>query len=112
MIYVKYLNIIHALNYSEEYNRQFYEYDDIGPTFKEENKMSKNDTGIDACDLINTIAQCKLRKNRLTWSECGTFFGNRIIFSKELKKAIIRWGNLIIARSDDCYLSKNLEERF
>ena len=52
-----------CIELSKEYNKPFYEYDDIDPTFKELNYMSRNDTGIDCCDLHNTIVQCKLRKN-------------------------------------------------
>ena len=73
--------------------------------------MTRNDTGIDACNLIDTIVQCKLRKNTLTWKECSTFFGSQVIFSSELKKPIVRWDNLIITRNDDSILSENLLER-
>jgi type I site-specific restriction endonuclease len=73
--------------------------------------MSRNDTGIDCSDLLNTIVQCKLRKNTLTWKECSTFFGSQVIFSSDLKKPIIRWDNLIITRNNDCILSENLLER-
>ena len=100
-----------CIKLSEEYNKPFYEYDDIDPNFKEINKMSRNDTGIDCSDLLNTIVQCKLRKNTLTWKECSTFFGSQVIFSSELNKAIIRWNKLIITRNDDCTLSENLLER-
>ena len=100
-----------CIKLSEEYNKQFYEYDDIDPTFKEVNKMSRNDTGIDCSDLDNTIVQCKLRKNTLTWKECSTFFGSQVIFNSELKKPIVRWDNLIITRNNDCILSENLLER-
>ena len=100
-----------CIKLSEEYNKQFYEYDDIDPTFKEINKMSRNDTGIDCSDLDNTIVQCKLRKNTLTWKECSTFFGSQVIFNSELKKPIVRWDNLIITRNNDCTLSENLLER-
>ena len=100
-----------CIKLSEEYNKPFYEYDDIDPTFKELNKMSRNDTGIDCSDLLNTIVQCKLRKNTLTWKECSTFFGSQNIFSSELKKPIVRWDNLIITRNNDCTLSENLLER-
>ncbi len=47
---------------SNEHNRQFYNYEDINPVFKEENKMTLTDTGIDCCDKHDTIVQCKLRK--------------------------------------------------
>ena len=69
-----------CIKLSEEYQKQFYEYDDINPTFKEINKMSRNDTGIDCSDLENTIVQCKLRKGSLGWKECSTFFGSQNIF--------------------------------
>jgi hypothetical protein len=67
-----------CIKLSEEYKKPFYEYDDIEPTFKELNKMSRNDTGIDCSDLDNTIVQCKLRKNTLTWKECSTFLAVKL----------------------------------
>ena len=73
-----------CIKLSEEYNQTFYEYDDIDPEFKENNRMSKMDTGIDACNLIDTIVQCKLRKNTLTWTDCATFFGSQCIYDKNL----------------------------
>ena len=100
-----------CLRLSEEYKKTFYEYDDIDPNFKEINKMTRNDTGIDLSDLEKTIVQCKLRKNTLTWKECSTFFGSQNIFDKELNKAIVRWEQLIITRNSDCTLSENLLER-
>ena len=96
---------------SEEYKKTFYHYNDIKPDFKELNKMSRNDTGIDCCDLENTIVQCKLRKNTLCWKECSTFIGSQNIYCNELKRAIIKWPDLIITRNSDCILSKNLLER-
>jgi DNA repair protein RadD len=100
-----------CIKLSQDYKRQFYEYDDIEPTFKEQNKMSRNDTGIDLCDLDKTIVQCKLRKDTLSWSDCATFFASDNIYDDDTKKKIIRWDNLIIARNTDCLLSKNLLER-
>ncbi len=100
-----------CIKLSQEYNKPFYVYNDIDPTFKEINKMSHNDTGIDLCDLDNTIVQCKLRKSSLTWKECSTFFASRDIYSEELNKIIIRWDNLIITRNDDCILSHNLLDK-
>ena len=52
-----------CIKLTEEYKTQFYEYNDIHPTFKEDNNMSRNDTGIDLSDLNKTIVQCKLRTN-------------------------------------------------
>ena len=100
-----------CIKLTEEYKTPFYEYDDIDPNFKESNKMSRCDTGIDCCDLINTIVQCKLRSHSLTWKECSTFFGSQNIYNKELKKTIVRWDKLIIARNNDSTLSENLTER-
>jgi superfamily II DNA or RNA helicase len=95
----------------QQYDKPFYEYSDIEPTFKEINNMTKNDTGIDCCDLVDTIVQCKLRKDTLDWKECGTFFGSQNIYSEELNKIIVRWNNLIITRNEECKLSKNLLEK-
>ena len=100
-----------CIKLTEEYNRPFYEYNDIDPNFKEDNKMSRNDTGIDCSDLLNTIVQCKLRKNTLNWKDCSTFFGSQVIFSDQLQQSIIRWKKLIITRNYDCKLSENLLER-
>ena len=100
-----------CIQLSKKYKKQFYEYNDIDPTFKEQNKMTRNDTGIDACNLIDTIVQCKLRKDSLRWEDCGTFFGSQNIFDSVLKKTIVKWDNLIITRNKECKLSKNLKER-
>ena len=55
-----------CIKLSEEYDKPFYEYNDIDLNFKELNKMSRNDTGIDCCDMNNTIVQCKMRCKTLT----------------------------------------------
>lgn len=96
---------------SEEHKQTFYEYNDIDPSFKEQNKMSKNDTGIDACNMIDTIVQSKLRLKTLTWKECATFIASQVIFCKEKQENIIRWKKLIIARNAECKLSNNLSEK-
>jgi hypothetical protein len=95
----------------KEYKQCFYEYEDIKPEFKEFNNMSRSDTGVDACNLIDTIVQCKLRKDNLTWRECGTFFGSQNIFNEELKEIVVRWKKMIITRNSDCDLSKHFESR-
>ena len=100
-----------CIKLSEEYKQPFYEYYDIDPEFKEENSMSKNDTGIDACNLTDTIVQCKLRDNSLSWKECGTFFGSQNIFCEKENKAIIRWKNLVITRNKDSVLSDNFKSK-
>jgi len=100
-----------CIKLSEEYKKQFYEYDDIDPDFKELNNMSRYDTGIDLCDLDKTIVQCKLRVDSLSWKECSTFFGSQVIFDEKLGKAIVRWQKLIITRNNDCKLTDNLLDR-
>lgn len=92
----------------KEYGRPFYVYNDLDPNFKEENKLSRYDTGIDACDLLNTIVQSKLRKNNLTWNEVSTFFASQNIFEDQHK---IRWENMVISRNQDSTLSRNLMEK-
>ena len=91
--------------------KPFYEYSDIDPDFREENKMSQTDTGIDCCDLDSTIVQCKLRSGNLCWGEVGTFFGSQVIWNEEIKEKIIRWKNLIIARNTNSKLSYNLSNK-
>ena len=103
----EYYSCIKLMN---EYNQLFFEYNDIDPEFKELNEMSKNDTGIDCCNLTDTIVQCKLRANTLTWKECGTFFASQTKYCIESNESIIRWKKLIITRNDDCSLSPNLEK--
>jgi superfamily II DNA or RNA helicase len=97
-----------AIKLSEQYGQLFYEYNDIDPNFKELNQMSKNDSGVDLCNLVDTIVQCKLRKQYLNWGECSTFFASRNIFNDETNSVEIRWKNLLIARNSECKLSCNL----
>lgn len=101
-----------CIKLTNEFGKQFYEYDDISPNFKEENNLTKNDTGIDCCDLIDTIVQCKLRSDTLTLKECATFFASQNIYCNKEKKYMIRWDNLVITRNDKCTISKNLASKF
>src|SRR5437868_5890087 len=91
-----------------EHQRPFFEYNDIDPTFKEINQMSKQDTGIDCCDTIDTIVQCKLRKDTLTWTDCGTFLASQNIFDEQQQETVVRWKKMILARNE-CHLSKHLD---
>jgi superfamily II DNA or RNA helicase len=99
-----------CIKLSQESRQIFYEYDDINPEFKELNNMTKNDTGIDACNLVDTIVQCKLRKDNLNWKECSTFFGSNVITDDngDLK---IKWKKMIITRNKECTLSDNLKHK-
>ena len=98
-----------CIKLSEEFKKPFYEYSDIDPEFKEEHNLTKNDSGIDASNLIDTIVQCKLRKNNLSWKECSTFFASQNIYCEKQDKTIVKWKNLIITRNKDCELSDNLK---
>jgi predicted transcriptional regulator len=69
--------------------------------------MSRNDTGIDCSDLLDTIVQCKLRKNTLTWKECATFLEARLFLVMNLKNLFLKADNLVITRNNDYTLSKN-----
>jgi len=100
-----------AIQLSDKYKQKFYEYNDIDPNFKEDNKLTRNDTGIDLCNLIDTIVQCKLRKDNLNWYECTSFFASQNMFDSDTKKIIIRWSNLTIARNKESKLSHNLKQK-
>ena len=100
-----------CIKLTEEYKTAFYEYADINPEFKELNQMTRNDTGIDCSNLIDTIVQCKLRKDTLTWKECSTFFASQNFYNEDLNKTIVRWEKLIITRNSECKLAFNLKEK-
>jgi superfamily II DNA or RNA helicase len=100
-----------AIQLSKQFKHDFFEYNDIDPNFKEENKLTRTDTGIDLCDLKEIIVQCKLRKTNLTFLECATFFASQVIYDGILKKPTIKWPKLIIARNKESKLSNNLKEK-
>jgi superfamily II DNA or RNA helicase len=97
-----------CIKLSEKYNKIFYEYSYIDPDFREKQQMTQTDTGIDCCDLNDTIVQCKLRKDNLTWKECSTFFGSQNIYDYDKNEIVIRWNKLFIARNENSKLSNNL----
>ena len=85
-------------------DKQFYLYEDVMPDFKEINKLTVNDTGIDLIEPNSReLVQCKLRKNNLTWSDLSTFIASAV--SRDGLKLIVEW-NLILARNDDSTLSR------
>ncbi len=92
-----------------EYEKPYYEYSDINPDFKEERNMTRNDTGIDFCNLIDTIGQCKLRTDKLNWSECSTFFASNFYRDKTDNKFKSKWSEMIITRNSESTLSLNLK---
>ena len=100
-----------CIKLSEELNQQFYMYSDIDGNFKEENKLTQQESGIDCCNMIDTIVQCKLRKNNLCWQDVGTFFGSQNIYCEKEGKIIVRWPQMIITRNSDSKLAPNLRFR-
>jgi len=98
-----------SIKLESQNKKQYYLYEDIDPNFKELNKMSQSDTGIDLCDLVDTIVQCKLRSNYLGWQDCATFFGSNIF--KNNNELQIKWRNMIITRNACSKLSKNLIDK-
>ena len=93
---------------TKENNTDFYEYNDIPSDFKIINNLSILDTGIDCCDLNDTIVQCKLRSNNLTWTDCSSFIASKTALNKDTNQEYIRWLKCIITRNYDCKLSRNL----
>ncbi len=77
-----------CIKLSEEYKKYFYEYNDIDQTFKELNKISRNEIRIDCCDLLNTIVQGNLIK-KYSNIKYSIFFGNQVIFTSKLKKLLL-----------------------
>ena len=98
-----------CLQLSNSDGKIYYEYEDIDADFKEDNQLSKQDTGIDFCDKIDTIGQCKLYNNSISWNELGTFFGSQNIYKDG--KTIVRWDNMIVTRINNSTYSHNMKNR-
>ena len=98
-----------CIKLTDEYNTPYYEYLDIPSTFKEENNISILDTGIDCSNLTDSIAQCKLRTETLSWKDCATFIAHKTLFNDETQEEYIRWKKCIITRNSNSELSKNLK---
>jgi len=90
---------------------EFILYDDIDNDFKLNNKLNATDSGIDICNLSNTIIQCKLRSKNLTLRECSTFLASQNIFDISTNQTIIKWNNLIIAHNNNINLSPHLNQK-
>lgn len=95
----------------EKYQQPFYVYCDVDPTFKEKNQMSTVDTGIDACNMIDTIVQCKLRANTLSFPECSTFLASQVAYDDNNDMGFIKWPKLILTRNTECTLTSHLRNR-
>ena len=99
-----------AIILSNEYNRKIYHYDELDMIYKEENNLSKKDTGIDLCDKIDIIGQVKLRSNPLNWKEISTFVAQINQYDHTTKKRFIKWQEPILIRNSCSKVSPNLQE--
>ena len=88
----------------------YYHYNDIDPLFKEEYNLSRRDTGIDLCNKNDSIVQCKLRTNSLTWKEMATFFASQCHHDKDKNIWYMKWHDAILTRNKGSKLSYNLQE--
>jgi len=94
----------------QKYNKLFLVYGDIPSDFKEENQMTQTDTGIDICDMKDTIVQSKMysKNTSLRWEKLSTFFGSQNISNQD-GETIIRWHKMIITRLDESHFSSNMK---
>ena len=100
-----------CIRLSQEHSIPFLCYEDIDPTFKEERCMSYQDTGIDVCNLKDTIVQCKLRKERLSLGECATFLASQNRYNPTTEKTEVLWQKMILCRNDEIKLSRELQNK-
>ena len=99
-----------AIIMSKEYNGEIYHYNDLDIIYKEENNLSKKDTGIDLCDKQDIIGQVKLRSNPLNWKEISTFVAQINQYDHTTKKRFIKWQEPILIRNSCSKVSPNLQE--
>jgi superfamily II DNA or RNA helicase len=99
-----------SIKLSEEYKTDFMLYDDIEPEFKEENQLSYSDTGIDLCNLVDSIVQCKLYKGTINWKDVSTFAGSQNNVDEE-GHTYVKWKKLILSRNSDSSLSSNIRKQ-
>ena len=99
-----------CIKLTESKNQTFYPYDRIDVDFKEKYSLSKNDTGVDFCNLIDTIGQAKCRRH-VNWRDCSTFFGSNQYIDENTGELTIRFKKQIITRPKDSILSNTLLEK-
>lgn len=68
---------------TKKYKRPFYIFDDLSVDYKRNHNLSSYDSGIDILDKENCVAQCKLRKQKLSWNEITTFLSHLWATNKE-----------------------------
>ena len=93
-----------CIKLNENRKDPFLLYNDIDPSFKEENNLTKTDSGIDACNLKDTIAQMKCY-DHLTLASKITNFTSSIIDVNEFNIPYVRW-KAILCIPDNCTLSE------
>ena len=97
-----------AIMLSDKYYKKFYHYNDLDIIYKEDNNLSKNYTGIDLCDKINTLVQVKLINYTLNWRELSTFIASQNQYDPITRLPYIKWLNLILTRNSCSKLANNL----
>lgn len=100
-----------CIKLSKKYKQMFHHYDEIKPSVKMKHQLPEKDMGIDASNLIDILAQFKLRTGSLSWRECSTFFSSVLSYDIVKKELSTKWKKCIIARNSDSKLSKNLKEK-
>lgn len=100
-----------CIELSNEFQNPFYVYEDIPLDFKELHNLSYKDTGIDCCNLIDTIVQCKLRSKNLGFLDCSTFFASQNLYCEETDCTIVKWKKMIITRNAEIGLSPEMLRR-
>jgi hypothetical protein len=98
-----------AIRLTRDTGRQFLLYADVAPETKQRLGMSTVDTGIDLCDGVDTIVQCKLRTGTVSLRDCATFFASMTTYADGAY--VIAWPNALLARNACSRLSSHLAAR-
>lgn len=98
-----------AISLTRATGRQFLLYADVAPETKRRLGMSTVDTGIDLCDGVDTIVQCKLRTGTVSLRDTATFFASMTTYVDGAYE--IAWPNALLARNACSRLSSHLAAR-
>ena len=103
----KLFELYSCLILSELHDKKYLHYEDISGDFKEENGLTQNDSGIDFCDLQDTIGQCKLysKTSTITYKSLATFLAGQII-----NRGIVRWPIPMLVRLIESKVSNTLRD--
>ena len=98
-----------CIKLSQERNMTFYSYEDIPIAYKKEHHINKY-SHINACNLIDTIVLCTVKKNILTVEYCANFFASNL-YRNKFNKIDTQWNYLIIARNNESKLFHCLNKK-